>query len=97
MTPATVPDSLRGLGLTEQHPHPNAVHTTFRHGDDDRVILVYCYPGDLAEPSDDGDCHVEIVCFDQGGDRDLWQTTIRHVDALPLALALLRATVGNHD
>ena len=29
-------DALRGLGFTEQDPHPDAVHTTFRHGDHDR-------------------------------------------------------------
>ena len=73
------------------------MHTTFRHGDGDRVILVHCHPDDLAKPGDDGDCHLEVVCLDQGGHRDLWQSTISHLDALPLALTLLRAAVGIHD
>jgi predicted RNA binding protein YcfA (HicA-like mRNA interferase family) len=95
--PTTFLDTLRGLGFTEQDLHPHAVHTTFRHGDGDRVVLVHCHPGDLAEPSDDGDCRLEIVCLDQGGHRDLWQSTISHLDELPLALTLLRAAAGIHD
>jgi hypothetical protein len=93
--PTTFLDTLRGLGFTEQDPRPYAVHTTFRYDNDDRAILVYCHPDDFTEPGDDGFCDLEVVCFDQGGHRDLWQTTIRHLDALPLALTLLRAAVGN--
>ena len=58
-SPTTFLDTLRGLGFTEQDPHPDAVHTTVRHGDGDRVVLVHCHPDDFAEPSDDGDCHLE--------------------------------------
>jgi hypothetical protein len=94
--PATFLDTLRGLGFTEQQPHPDAVHTTFRHDDGVRAILVYCHPDDVTEPSHDGDFHLEVICFDQGGHRDLWQATISHLDALPLALTLLHTAVGHH-
>jgi hypothetical protein len=94
--PATFLDTLRGLGFTEQEPRPYAVHTTFRHDDGDRAILVYCHPDDLSGLSDDGYCDLEVVCFDQGGHRDLWQATVSHLGALPLALTLLRAAVGHH-
>lgn len=94
--PATFLDTLRALGFTEQEPRPYAVHTTFRRDDDgDRFILVYCHPDDFTEPGDDGACDLEVLCFDQGGHRDLWQATIRHLGALPLALTLLRAAVGD--
>ena len=60
-TPTTFLDTLRGLGFTAQDPHPDAVHTTFRHGNDDRATLVYCHPDEFGEPSDDGDRYLEVV------------------------------------
>jgi hypothetical protein len=94
--PATFLDTLRELGFAEQEPRPYAVHTTFQRDGGDRVVGVYCRPDDFAEPSGDGDCDLEVVCVDQGGYRDLWQATFRHLDAVPLALAVLRAGVDSH-
>jgi hypothetical protein len=90
--PATFLDTLRTLWFTEQAPGPYALHTTFQR-EDDRVIRVYCHPDDFAEPNDDNDCDLKVVCSDQGGHRDLWQATFHHLDAVPLALAVLRAAV----
>jgi hypothetical protein len=93
---ATLLDALRGLGFAEQPPHPHVPGATFLHRGGDRVIRVYCYPDELAEPDDDN-CYVTIDCSDQGGYRDLWQARFDHVGALPLALLLLRTAVSDPD
>ena len=70
------------------------MHTTLLHQDGDRSVAVYYYRCDVTDPSNDGDCNVDISCVDRGGCRALWNATISHIDALPPALALLGAAVN---